>query len=1023
MKKISGFKKGAFLTICLLLSVHLVALAQNVRVTGSVMDKNGDPLPGVSIVVKGTTSGTITAGNGAYELEAPSATSTLVYSFIGFESQEIVVGNQSVINVNLADENLGLDEVVVVGYGVQRKSDITGSITSVDMSKLKDVATSNVTKALQGKTAGLEVQNMSTRPGGDTRIRIRGNRSLTASNDPLIVVDGIPYGGSLNDINSDDIGSIEILKDASATVIYGSRGANGVIIITTKRGKAGDVKITYNGYMGVNNVARQYDVFDAEEFTKLRTVSGWNDYLAVETESMLLGRETNWQDLIYQTGKISSHEVSMSGGSEKTQYSVSGAYFNETGVLPEMGYQRYNMRFAVDQEIGKYLKVGLTSMNSYALTDGQSASPMWALVSLSPLAIPYNADGSVVEQPVYPSYNTYNPLTLKDTNRWKEQNRRMATFNSIYGEVNLAKGLKYRVNVGIDFYDNKYNNYFGSNTQFKEGGLNTAQVQNSDNLSWTVENLVTYEKTFAEKHRLSFTGMYSAQESEFTSSRFNLTNVAADYLQYNNPSLAETVEAPSNNNNTSTWGLVSYMGRINYAFADKYLVTLTGRADGSSRLSPGNKWHSYPAVALGWNIVNEPFMENIPAITNLKLRVGYGQTSNTAVNPYSTLGGLSRSLYNFGEDGVKGQYVTTLPNKALGWEFTTSTNIGVDFAVLDGRISGSVDAFLQQTDDLLLGKSLPPNLGVSGSYLENVGKTENRGLEIVLNGTIFRPKTEDGFGWDVSANMFMYREKIVALQDPSIKKDIGNGWFVGEPSSSIYDYVKQGIWQLGEETEATVYNCKPGDIKLLDFAGGGENGNEPDGKITDADRRIIGSSQPDFQGGFTSTWNYKGFDFSVVGYFRSGGLIVSTVHMPNAYFNRLDGRRNNLKVDYWSETNPTNDMPKPNASIDASKSSVLGYFDGSFLKIRSINLGYNLPKSLTHYIGDNSTVRVYTSVTDPFIFFSPYIDKGGVDPEPTGTREQDGNSSSLGAVPAKALVVSLSTPPTTKFIFGLNIKF
>ena len=1023
MKKISGFRKGAFLTICLLLSLHLVALAQNVRVTGSVKDKNGDPLPGVSIVVKGTTSGTITTGNGTFELEAPSATSTLVFSFIGFESQEIVVGNQSVINVNLADENLGLDEVVVVGYGVQRKSDITGSITSVDMSKLKDVATSSVTKALQGKTAGLEVQNMSTRPGGDTRIRIRGNRSLTASNDPLIVVDGIPFGGSLNDINSDDIGSIEILKDASATVIYGSRGANGVIIITTKRGKAGEVKITYNGYMGVTNVAREYDVFDAEEFTKLRSVSGWNDYLAVETESMLLGRETNWQDLIYQSGKTSSHELSMSGGTEKTQYSVSGAYYNETGVLPEMGYQRYNMRFSIDQEIGKHVKVGITSMNSFAITDGQSASPMWALVSLSPLAIPYNADGSVVEQPVYPSYNTYNPLTLKDTERWKEQNRRMASFNSMYAEVKIIDGLKYRVNVGIDFNDSKYNNYYGSNTQFKEGGLNTAQIQNNDNLSWTVENLLTYEKTFAEKHRLSFTGMYSAQESEYTSSRFNLTNVAADYLQYNNASLAETVEAPSLNNNTSTWGLLSYMGRINYAFADRYLITLTGRSDGSSRLSPGNKWHSYPAVALGWNVVNEPFMENIPAITNLKLRIGYGQTSNTAVNPYSTLGGLSRSLYNFGEEGVKGQYVTTLPNKELGWEFTTSTNIGVDFAVLDGRISGSVDAFLQQTDDLLLGKSLPPNLGVSGSYLENVGKTENRGLEIVLNGTIFRPTTEDGFGWDVSANMFMYREKIVALQDPSIKKDVGNGWFVGEPSSSIYDYVKEGIWQLGEEDAAAVYNCKPGDIKLLDFAGGGENGDQPDQKITEADRRIIGSSQPDFQGGFTSTWNYKGFDLSVVGYFRVGGLIVSTVHMPNAYFNRLDGRRNNLKVDYWSETNPTNDMPKPNASIDASKSSVLGYFDGSFLKIRSINLGYNLPKNLTRFIGDNSSVRVYTSVTDPYIFFSPYIDKGGVDPEPSGTRDQDGNSSSLGAVPAKALVVSLGTPPTTKFIFGLNIKF
>ncbi len=604
----------------------------------------------------------------------------------------------------------------------------------------------------------------------------------------------------------------------------------------------------------------------------------------------------------------------------------------------------------------------------------------------------------------------------------EEQNRRQSSFNSLYGEVKLYDGLKYRLNVGVDISDGKYNNYYGSNTSFRDGKASSAQVQNNDNLSYTIENLLTYDKTFAEKHRLGITAMYSVQEKESTSSRMDATNIPADYLQYNNFSLVDplNISVPSSNNNYSKWGLISYMGRINYAYEDRYLVTISGRSDGSSRLAPGNQWHSYPAVALGWNIVNESFMKEQDVVTNLKLRAGYGQTSNTSVAPYSTLGGLSGAVYNFGSTGVKGYYVSSLPNTKLGWEYTTSTNLGVDFAFFKGRISGSVDAFLQQTHELLLGKSLPPSQGVPGSYMENIGSTQNKGLEVVLNGTIIRPQS-DGFGWDVSANASIYRGEILELQDPSITQDIGNGWFVGQPLSSIYDYVKVGIWQLGEETEAATYGAKPGDMKLLDFAGATDEDGNPiaDGKITDADRRVIGSSEPDFQGGFSSYWTFKGFDLSVVTYFRVGGMIASTVHMPNAYFNRLDGRRNNLKVDYWTPENPTNDMPKPDKNIDANRTNVLGYFDGSFLKVRSINFGYNFPGSITNRISKGMSLRLYGSVTDPFIFFSPYVNAGGVDPEPTGT----GSGTDAISLPTRTLTVGLTTPPTRKFIIGLNVKF
>jgi len=992
---------------------------QQKNVSGSVIDSKNNPLVGVNVVEKGTINGVMTDQDGKFSITVTSGLSTLTFSFIGFESQEIVVGNQTTLNITLVESITGLDEVVVVGYGTQRKSDITGSITSVDVAKIRDVPSSNISKALQGKTAGLEIQNIGRQPGAGTQIRIRGNRSLSASNDPLIIVDGIPFGGSINDIASDDIASIEVLKDASATVIYGSRGSNGVIILTTKKGEQGALKISYNGYYGLTTVARKYDVFNAEEFIKLRTVANYTNYMPDEIESMLLGRETDWQDLTYQTGVTANHELNFSGGTDKFQYSLSGGMFKETGVLPVMGYSRYNMRVALDQTIGKRIKLGLTSMNSLAITNGQSANPMWQVISLTPLMVPYENNGTINKQPAFDTDYTYNPLTFLDDKSWGEKNRRHASFNTMYAEISILDGLKYRANLGFDFSTNKYNNFYGSDTNWKQGSQSTGVVSNSDNMAYTIENLLIYDKTFGD-HRLSFTGMQSIQESTSTGSSFTGTTVAADYIQFNNFNLFEVIDASSSGNYYSKWSLVSYMGRVNYSLKDRYLLTITGRSDGSSRLAEAKKWHSYPALALAWKIKQESFLTGVDVISNLKIRAGYGQTSNTSINPYTTLGGLSNTLYSFGDQGVTGYYVSTLPNVDLTWEFTKQTNIGIDFGILKDRLNGSVDLYLQKTDGVLLGVQLPPSQGVPGSFLKNIGATENKGLEIVLNGTIFSSESSNGFSWDVNTNFFFNREKIVALQDTSIKKDIGNGWFVGYPASAIYDYVKTGIWQVGEEVEAAVYGAKPGDIKLEDLDPDGNGPLEPDGKIDANDRKILGSSQPRLMGGFTSTWRFKNFDLSAVGYFRIGGMIASTLHMPNNYINRLDGRRNGIKVDYWSPTNPTNDMPKPDMSINAARTNVLGYFDGSFLKIRSINLGYNVNPRLLKFLSGSSKVRIYGSVGDPFIFFSPYLKKGGLDPEPTNNASSDNGALSI---PARTLVVSLATPPVRKFVFGLNVRF
>ncbi|HUW92717.1 MAG TPA: SusC/RagA family TonB-linked outer membrane protein, partial [Bacteroidales bacterium] len=684
-----------------------MTVAQQRVVTGLVTDNNGVPMPAVNIIEKGTSNGLWTDSQGRYSITLTTTDPILVFSYIGYAPREIAVEAQTTINVILEVSAVGLDEVIVVGYGTIRKSDVTGSITSVDMDKIRDVPAATVVKALQGKTAGVEIQNIGRQPGAGSQIRIRGSRSLSASNDPLVIVDGIPYGGSVSDIASDDIASIEVLKDASATVIYGSRGSNGVIIITTRKGVAGAIKVSYNGYYGLNTVAREYNLFNAEEFIKFRTVANYTNYMPDEKESMLLGRDVDWQDLCYQTGVTNNHELNFSGGTEKFQYAMSGGYYDETGVLPIIKYSRYNVRMAIDQQIGDRFKLGLTSMNSLANTANSQATQMfWPMYSLTPLMVPYENDGTLNKQPAYDTDNTYNPLTLLDQTNWGDNNRRNASFNTMYLEVGLFEGLKYRANLGFDFSTSKYNSFAGSDTHMRQGSQSTGTVSNSDNMAYTIENLLIYDKTFGN-HRIGITAMQSIQESTSTGSSFVGTTLAADYIQWNNFNLFEVIDASSSGNYYSNWALASYMGRINYSLYDRYLITLTGRSDGSSRLAEGKKWHSYPAAAIAWKIKEESFLKDVDAVSTLKIRAGYGQTSNTSINPYSTLGGLSGTVYSFGDNGVNGYYVSSLPNTELTWEFTKQTNLGLDFGFIGDRINGSVDVYLQKTDGVLLGVSLP----------------------------------------------------------------------------------------------------------------------------------------------------------------------------------------------------------------------------------------------------------------------------------------------------------------------------
>ncbi|MBT1712107.1 TonB-dependent receptor [Fulvivirgaceae bacterium PWU5] len=1023
---------GAFLWMSLL----LLASAANAQtaVQGTVRDENGAGMPGVYVVVKNTSLGTTTDADGNFSMNVSGTDAVLVFSFIGYATQEVAVNGRTRVDVALAASVQSLDEVVVVGYGTQKKSDITGSLASVSSESLREVPVANVQNALQGRAAGVEVQRIGSTPGSSAQIRIRGERSVSGSNDPLIVLDGIPYQGSLNDINTGDIASIEVLKDASATAIYGSRGANGVILVTTKRGKKGENILSFNSYYGISTVSKKYPVYDAKGYENLRDRSVYlGGYKPEELESIQLGRSTDWQDLMYEDSYITDHNLSISGGGDRNTYSVGGGYFKEKGVLPAQDFSRLSLRLTEDMQLNDRVKFGFNSMNSYSIRNGSSISPMFPILSLSPLMPAYEADGTIVKAPAGNDddrANTYSPLYLKSNDHdWVDRIRRIRTFNSLYGEAEIIPGLTYRLNVGLDYSQEENSQFRGMDTYFTPNAGNYASVDNTEEWSYTLENVLMYEKTFAEKHHVKFTGLYSVQESQKHNTFVRKDSITSDFVEYYN--LGTSVETANRrlDGKEAKWGIVSYMGRINYSFEDKYLLTLTGRIDGSSRLS--EKWHRYPAVSGGWNIIKEDFMQNVRPVSNLKLRIGWGNTSNQAVDPYSLIGGVSNTwrngtnnvpiVYNFGTKLQNGYYVSRIASEKLVWEFTATTNIGVDFGLFEDRITGSIDWYNARTHNIIYNRTLPATSGVNSDYATNIGKMQNRGMEITISS--INIESPGGFQWSTDFNIFWNRNKLLFLDDGFVR-NIENGLHIGEPLTALYDFDKTGIWQLGEEAEAQVFGQVPGQLKIRDISG---PEGVPDGRINpEYDRTIIGSGQAKWQGGITNRFSYKGFDFSFVTYARFGGTLVSAIHQPLAgYLTINDGRRNQLKVDYWTPENPTNDFPAPLATITPPQATsawtTLGYYDASFVRIRSINFGYKIPTAVAERIRARS-IRVYTTVINPVVLYSPYMKAGGVDPEATGTG-RTGFVQNGGNIPDRALTIALSSPPTRSFTLGLNITF
>ena len=727
---------GLLLLLCL---IPLCSIAQNIMVKGIVKDNFGEPVIGANVTEKGTTNGMITDLDGNFSLTVQK-NATLVISYIGYVTQEIAIKGNTNLNITLKEDSKALEEVVVIGYGTARKSDVTGSIASVGGDKLQEMPSTNITYALQNRVAGVDMTQTSSQPGATMQIRIRGTRSLTASNDPLVVLDGIPFMGNLSDINPGDIKSMDILKDASSTAIYGSRGANGVILITTNRGAQGTpAKFTYNGYVGAKSVFSKYPMMDGPKYAEMRKYAGKFENSLDESDDT----NTDWQDLLYRTGMVNSHDVSVAGGTNNGSYSFGAAYYKDQGVIPTQNYTRYSLRGSFDQGVGKYFRFGLTTNSNYNITKGSNVGP-YSVLNNTPLANPYNADGSL-KRTVKLNSQDENFVVTRDLvedleDSWLNEKKGFGTYNNLFAEVQCpwVKGLKYRVNLGLNYRSTKGGVFTGEGINSSTADTpSTASLEHTETTNWAVENLITYDRTFG-KHQLNIVGMYSAEETVYTKSHIAARDIPAEYLQYYNLGRAEgNITVNPDNWDYQKSGLMSWMGRAMYTYDNRYMLMATVRADASSRLAKGHQWHTYPAVSAGWNIGQESFMDDLEWLDILKVRVGYGQTSNQAVNPYSTWGKLSTRPYNFGPTGyATGYYVSALPNYDLGWEYSSTWNFGLDFTLFGGRLSGTFEYYIQKTSDLLQNVNLPSTSGVS-SYVGNVGKTENKGVEFTLNSYQF----------------------------------------------------------------------------------------------------------------------------------------------------------------------------------------------------------------------------------------------------------------------------------------------
>ncbi len=1006
----------SLLMIWALGALPMLAIAQDRTVTGTITStEDNTTLPGVTVLVKNTNQGTTTDANGKFSITATGDNPTLVFSAVGFTNQEIAIGNRSVVDVSLGVDLKTLNEVVVTGYGTRRKSQVTGAISSVTAKEIGELPITNAQQALQGRAAGVDVNMAGSKPGSTPQIRIRGRRSFNASNDPLFVVDGIPLAGGIEDINPNDIASMEILKDASSTAIYGSRGSNGVVIITTKRGTPGKTVVSVDAYTGVNQSLGRIDVMDGAQFAEYKRESrraetrpalkypdgpataeaDANLFEPIELDGIAAGRTTDYPDALLRTGSISNFQVGVSGGTDKTQFNVSANYFKDKGVVKNQDLTRYTFRVNLDHKINDKLRLGISSLGSHYVRNGENFNPLGGALAENPLGKPFDDNGNLIFLPTLDGLRT-NPLAEIVPGAVVDERKNYRIFNSLYAEWKIIDGLSYRFNFGPDLKIDRYGRFFDSQTNARRGAPASGSVNSRFIFNYTLENILTYAKQFNTVHDLDVTLLQSFQRNNEEGSGIGVNGIPASRQQFYSLGSASQVDGVGSY--LEEWALLSYMARVNYGFKDRYIFTATVRADGSSRFGANTKYGVFPSLAFAWNIMGENFMKEARWIDQMKLRVSYGAVGNTAIDPYQTQARLFRTSYAWDNTAAFGYRPGTIGNPDLRWETSATANAGLDFSFANGRVSGSMEYYITNTTDLLAPQPLPNSTGFGG-FTTNIGHTRNKGIELTIS-TINIDK--GGFRWSTDLTFNHNKEEIVELANGKVD-DIAAGRFIGQPLSVVFDLKKTGIWQTDEADLAKSYGYVPGEIKIED--------RNNDGVINADDRQILGSAIPAFVAGMTNRFSYKGFDLSFFLYARAGQFIISQFHASN---NSLAGRYNNLDIDYWTPSNPTNEFPRPNVNQESPRNgSTLRYFDGSFLKVRNINFGYNVPTNMASKLGMTS-LRVFTSIQQPFIF-SEYRSKyKGIDPEVELDNGPSNQNRSIGA--------DLS-PATSVITFGINAKF
>lgn len=989
----SSFIKTTALSTLLVVASSFVR-AQEQSIAGTVTDPAGKPLAGATIrSLSNNSISTSTDVDGKFSIKLAKGVSQISVTYLGADTQVVNIIDNKPLLIIVAARDSKLEEVVVVGYGTVKKRDLTGSVVSVKGDEIAKVPSANLLESVQGKVAGMDVTRSSGSASSGVNITIRGNRSVTAQNGPLYIVDGIQYS-NIQDINPNDVESMEVLKDASSTAIYGSRGANGVIIITTKKGRTGAAQVAFNSYAGMSHVARYPDVMNLEQWVKLRreayrTTGKWTSeaddgtiFNNAELEAIKNNEYTDYFDLLVKDGFQQNYQVGINAGTDKTRVYFSADYLNERGIFEQDKSNRYGGRLNIDQDLGKYFKTGMQSQLTHYKIQA-ARDPLNQANKISPLGKIYNDDGSLILYPLNGS--AINPLADLQPNAYEAQNLVTRSLINGYLELKPWHGFSGKSTIGVTLDNSRNGSFAGMYTLDRNGSASKAtySTENSHLINW--ENVLSYQNTFRD-HNLTVTAVNSILWNR--SDRIDASGeglILDSQLFY---ALGNASKNLATNTSYSMNNLLSFAGRVNYSYKGKYLLTATGRSDGSSILAKGNKWAFFPSLAVGWRIVDESFMKNQRVFSELKARLSWGRAGNYAVSPYSTQNNLSRVAFAYDDVAATGYtFSAQIGNPNLGWEITATTNVGLDFSILKSRISGTIDYYDSKTSKLLLERGLPPSTGVS-SVIQNIGKTRNRGVELTLNAEVTRDLP---FKWNTALSYTRNKEEIVELVTNA--DDIGNGWFIGQPTAVYYDYDKLGIWQLGQEDEAAKYNQKPGDIHVRDV--------NADGKIDATnDRVIIGTPRPKWFGSWDNTFAYKGFDLNVLLFVRWGQTL-----QPN-FLRRYDPQglgQSSAIIDYWTPENPTNANPRPNSGLSLAStlySSSLGYIDGSYLRIRNISLGYNFPDSWLKN-GLVKKLRIYGTAKNPFTWTKDAL-LNSYDPERGGSE---------------------NFPMTKLFVLGVNVGF